>query len=67
MVQAYRVNSLSKVDKTLYREGDIFLTKRSVGILSNGKIENVAKNPDLSDYVKKSEVEQMIKEATKDE
>lgn len=62
-VDAYRVTNLSKVNKTLYKEGDIFITDRSIGILANNKIETVGNKPDLSNYPTKNEVSQMIAEA----
>jgi len=63
-IKAYKVTNLSKVDTTLYIEGDHFITDRSVGILVNGKIKTIGNNPpDLKDYVKRDEVQQMIDEA----
>lgn len=56
-IKAYKVTNLSKVDTTLYIEGDHFITDRSVGILVNGKIKTIANNPpDLSDYAKKTDI-----------
>ena len=46
-ITAYKVNNLSKVDPRFYVEGDHFLTDRSVGILSNGKIKNILGNEQL--------------------
>ena len=46
-ITAYKVNNLSKVDTRFYVEGDHFLTDRSVGILSNGKIKNILGNEQL--------------------
>lgn len=63
-IKAYEVTNLSKVDTTLYIEGDHFITDRSVGILVNDKIKTIGNNPpDLKDYVKRDEVQQMIDEA----
>ena len=63
-ITAYKVTNLSKVNTTLYKEGDHFITNRSVGILVNGKIKTIGNDsPDLSDYVKRNEVQQMIDEA----
>lgn len=63
-ITAYKVTNLSKVDTTLYIEGDHFITNRSVGILVNGKIKTIGNDsPDLTDYVKRDEVQQMIDEA----
>lgn len=56
-ISAYRVNNLSKVNTTLYVEGDHFITNRSVGILVNGKIKTIGNEaPDLSDYAKKEDI-----------
>ena len=56
-IKAYKVTNLSKVDTTLYIEGDHFITDRSVGILVNGKIKTIGNNPpDLSDYAKKTDI-----------
>src|SRR5690625_63389 len=79
-VTAYKVTNLSKVDKTLYKEGDIFITSRSVGILVNNDIKTIGNElpdlsqyvkrdelPDLSQYVKRDEVQQMIDDAINNE
>ena len=59
-ITAYRVTNLSKVNTTLYKNGDIFYTDRSIGVLHNGKVKTIGQTPDLSDYVKFDEVEAMI-------
>ena len=63
MRNVYEVKSLSTVDTTRYKQGDIFITNRSVGILVNGKIRTFVF--DLSDYVKKEEVKKMIEKELK--
>lgn len=63
MRNVYEVKSLSTVDTTRYKQGDIFITNRSVGILVNGKIRTFVF--DLSDYVKKDEVKKMIEKELK--
>ena len=64
--KTYEVTSLSKVNTTLYKNGDLFFTNRSIGVLHNGKIKTIGNNtPDLNDYVKRTEVQQMIDEAIK--
>ena len=56
-ITAYKVTNLSKVNTTLYKEGDHFITNRSVGILVNGKIKTIGNDvPDLTDYAKKDEI-----------
>src|SRR5699024_6125828 len=59
-ITAYRVTNLSKVNTTLYKNGDIFYTDRSIGVLHNGKVKTIGQTPDLSDYGKIDEVEAMI-------
>lgn len=61
-VTAYRVRNLSKIDVTRYKDGDIFLTNRTIGILNNGKIEPLNKNNGLT----KKQVKQMIQEVVKE-
>lgn len=50
-ITAYKVNNLSKVDPRFYVEGDHFITDRSVGILTNGKIKNILGNEQLENDV----------------
>ena len=50
-ITAYKVNNLSKVDTRFYVEGDHFLTDRSVGILTNGKIKTIQGNDQLENDV----------------
>lgn len=65
-VTAYEVPSLSSVDTKYYVTGDIFITKRSIGVLMNGRIRTLEMDkPDLSQYVKKSEVQKMIQKELK--
>lgn len=61
-VRSYPVKNLSKVDTSHYTEGDLFFTKRSVGVLNNNEIIPIGK-PDLKDYVKRDEVQSMIDNA----
>lgn len=65
-IAVYLVKSLTAVDTTNYKQGDIFITNRSVGILVNDKIRTFEfDKPDLSEYVKKDEVQKMIEKAVK--
>ena len=64
MVKAYQVKNLNKVNTTLYKEGDIFYTKKTAAMLINGKIRPLfANKPSLENYVRKDEVQKMIDEA----
>ena len=56
----YEVKQLNKVKTTHYKEGDFFKTSKSVGILINGKIQTLPLN--LNEYVKKKDVEKLVKE-----
>ena len=60
-VKAYEVENLNKVDTTKYKNGDIFITGRSGGILINGTIRPFNNSTGL----KKSDVQKMIDEAIK--
>lgn len=56
-----KVKSLSKVDTTKFKEGTIFTTSRTNGILLNGKIETLLTKADvkkmINDTIKKVSVE----------
>ena len=52
----YEVNRLDTIDTTHYSNGDLFLTKQSIAIMHNYKIEPL---------VKQSEVKKMIHEEVK--
>lgn len=60
-VKAYEVENLQNIDTTKYKNGDIFITGRSGGILINGKIIPFNNSQGL----KKSDVKKMIDEAIK--
>ena len=51
-----KVNQLSKVDTTKYKEGTVFLTSQSIAILHNGKVEPL---------VKQSQVKKLIQDEVK--
>ena len=52
----YEVNRLDTIDTSHYSNGDIFLTKQSIAIMHNYKIEPL---------VKQSDVKKMIREEVK--
>lgn len=64
-MKVLRVNDLKKVDPTRYLEGDVFLTSKSIGVLHNGKIEQMVKQSDLKEYVKKKDVVKLIEDTMK--
>lgn len=67
-ITAYRVTNLSKVNTTLYKEGDHFITNRSIGVLVNGKIKTIGnEEPDLSEYAKKDEIPDVSEFLTSDQ
>lgn len=55
-VRAYEVENLTKVDTTKYKNGDIFITGRSGGILINRKIIPFNNSQGL----KKADVEKIV-------
>ena len=62
-----KVGSLQKVKTDRYKEGQMFFTYKEVGILINGKIKKLnTTSPNMSQYVKKSEVKDMINQALKE-
>ena len=62
-----KVESLQKVKTDRYKEGQMFFTDKEVGILINGKIKKLnTTTPNMSQYVKKSEVEKMIDDKLKE-
>lgn len=67
-VKVYRVKNLSNVNVTWYKNGDIFITERSVGVLHNGKIKTIGnEQQDLSDYAKKDDIPDVSKFITADD
>lgn len=52
IMKVTEVNRLNRVDVTLYQPGDVFLTKQSIGILHNGKIETLVKQSDVRKMVR---------------
>ena len=66
-IKKMKVDNLNKVKTDRYKEGDIFFTDKEVGILINGKIKKLnTTSPNMSQYVKKSEVKDMINQALKE-
>ena len=62
-----KVESLQKVKTDRYKEGQMFYTDKEVGILINGKIKKLnTTTANMSQYVKKSEVKDMIDKALKE-
>ena len=62
-----KVGSLQKGKTDRYKEGELFYTDKEVGILINGKIKKLNTTvPNMSQYVKKSEVKEMINQALKE-
>ena len=66
-IKKMKVDNLNKVKTDRYKEGDMFFTDKEVGILINGKIKKLnTTTPNMSQYVKKSEVKDMINQALKE-
>ena len=61
-ITVYKVADLSKVNTTLYIEGDHFISGSDIGVLVNGEIKTIGEEPDipelpdLSDYAKKEDI-----------
>jgi len=69
-VNVYNVKKFTKVDTTLYSEGSLFIEEGTgkVGVLANSKIKQINGSiPSMYSYVKKEEVEKMIKDILKKE
>ena len=66
-ITAYRVTNLSKVNTTLYKNGDIFYTNGHIGVLHNGKVKTIARTPDLSKYAKKEDIPDVSNLAKKED
>lgn len=48
----YRVTNLSKVNTTLYREGDLFLSDKGAGLLINGRVEPIMTRADVRKMIR---------------
>lgn len=59
-MRTIKVNSLAKIDPTKYREGDVFLTDRSVAILQGGKVETLVKQSDIKKIIQ-NEIKKAVK------
>lgn len=59
-MKTIKVERLNLIDATKYREGDFFLTDRSVAILHNGKVETLVKQADVRKIVR-DEVKKVLK------
>lgn len=51
-MDAYKVSNLDKVDTTKYVDGDFFFTKKSIGIIHDGKMEKLVKQSDVRKIVR---------------
>lgn len=67
-VNAYHVTRLNFIRPERYSEGSIFISEKDeVAILVNGKVKKLTTTtPNMSQYVKKSEVKDMINQALKE-
>lgn len=55
----YKVTQLNKVKVSKYIEGDLFLTKQSIGILHNGKMDTLVKQSDVKKMIQR-EIKKVI-------
>lgn len=51
-MQGIKVSNLTKVDTRNYKEGTVFITDQSVGVLLNGKIEALVKQSELRKIIR---------------
>ena len=65
-MKVFKVKALKNIDLTRYSEGNLFIAGDKVSMLVNGKLKDLFYRPSLKDYVKKSEVKQMIDDAIKE-
>lgn len=63
--RVYQVDKLTGLRISHYREGDIFITPRTVTMVANGKLQTLSGPVNLKGYVKKEEVAAMISDALK--
>lgn len=59
-MNVYKVKRLNDIDLTRYNEGDLFLTKQSIGIIHNNKMEQLVKKSDIKILVQ-DEVKRVLK------
>lgn len=62
----YKVDNIQNVNTTHYKEGDVFLTKNTIALLHNGKIEALVKKSDVKKLIK-DEVEKQMKQVIQHE
>lgn len=55
----YTVDNIQNVNTTHYKEGDLFLTKNTIAVLHNGKIEALVKKSDVKKLIKDEVTKQM--------
>lgn len=57
----YTVDNIQNVNTTHYKEGDLFLTKNTIALIQNGKMEALVKKSDVKKLIK-DEVEKQMKQ-----
>lgn len=50
-MNVYKVKRLNDIDLTRYNEGDLFLTKQSIGIIHNNKMDQLVKKSDIKNLI----------------
>ena len=56
-----KVNQLSKIDTTKYKEGTLFMTSQSIALLHNGKVEPLVKQSQIKKLIQ-DEVKKVLKD-----
>ncbi len=64
-MSVYNVQELKHIDVTRYKEGDVFLSQKQIGIIQSGTVEVLMRQSDLKEYVKKKDVKKMIDDTLK--
>lgn len=72
-LKMYQVSNISKIDKTLYNDGDVLVTEKGMYMFMKGKAESLHTKTDVIAFMKeeiqkmnfatKEEVSQMIEES----
>lgn len=60
-MNVYKVKRLNDIDLTRYNEGDLFLTKQSIGIIHNNKMDQLVKKSEIKTLIH-DEVKRVLKD-----
>ena len=60
-MNVYKVKRLNDIDLTRYNEGDLFLTKQSIGIIHNNKMDQLVKKSEIKNLIQ-DEIKRVLKD-----